>query len=198
MTESADTSPITKVTLLLSARVEGADGGRPLSPSEYHQLAQWLESRGETLARLLRSDARIVLRGYAESERILKLLSRGSEIDHSLGQWKRLGIWTLGEREAAFPARLRQRLRTSCLPLLFGAGRREILNQGGLCVVGSRDSPPEAHHFAREIGTRAGKEDLVLISSDMRGIDREATSSVLSAGGRVVCVLSDRDRKSVV
>ncbi|NUN94341.1 MAG: DNA-processing protein DprA, partial [Verrucomicrobiae bacterium] len=45
---------------------------------------------------------------------------------------------------------------------------------------------------------RAASEDLVVISSDMRGIDREAISAALAAGGRTVCVLSDSLEKAVV
>lgn len=199
MNDTIVTGPITKATLLLSARLSEATGGpRPLSPSEYHQLAQWLDAREATLADLLKSDARVLLRAYVGMDRLLSLLSRVDEANALLDRWAKLGIWVLGEREPSFPARLRQRLRNACLPLLFGAGQRETLNQGGLCVVGSRDSPEEALVFARKTGARAGCDGLVVISSDMRGIDREAISSALGAGGRAICVLSDSLEKAVV
>jgi predicted Rossmann fold nucleotide-binding protein DprA/Smf involved in DNA uptake len=67
-----------------------------------------------------------------------------------------------------------------------------------LCIIGSRDSPEESHVFARTVGGRAGREGLVVISSDMRGIDREAVSSALASGGRAICVLSDSLEKAVV
>lgn len=199
MSATIATGPITKATLLLSARLSEATGGpRPLSPSEYHQLAQWLDAREATLADLLKADARILLRSYVGPDRLLSLLSRFDEASALLDQWAKLGIWVLGEREPSYPARLRQRLRNACLPLLFGAGRRETLDQGGLCIVGSRDSPEEAQVFARTTGARAGSDGLVVISSDMRGIDREAISSALAAGGRAICVLSDSLEKAVV
>ena len=189
---------ITKATLLLSARLnDPRDAPRPLSLSEYHQLAQWLDALGLTLAALLRADTKTVLRPYPGADRILRLLRRVADVDFLLDHWDRLSIWVLGEREPEFPARLRRRLKTACLPLLFGAGPRDTLDQGGLCVVGSRDSPAESHSFAQAVGARAGSEDLVVISSDMRGIDREVISATLASGGRVICVLPDSLEKAV-
>lgn len=199
MTSDIHTGAITKATLLLTTRFNQSTGGpRPLSPSEYHNLAQWLDSRAASLADLLKPNARIVLRSYVGADRLLALLSRMTDAERLLDHCGALGIWAMGEREAAFPARLRQRLKTACLPLLFGSGRPEALDQGGICIVGSRDSPEEAHQFARSTGARAGAERLVVISSDMQGIDREAVSSALAAGGRAICVLSDSLEKAVV
>jgi predicted Rossmann fold nucleotide-binding protein DprA/Smf involved in DNA uptake len=199
MSDTGATGKVTKATLLLSTRLNDAAGGpRPLSPSEYHQLAQWLEARQASLADLLRADARILLRHFPGTERLLALLARITDAENLIAQWTKLGIWVIGEREPSFPARLRQRLRNACLPLLFGAGQRGTLDQGGLCVVGSRDSAEEAHVFARSVGARAGGDGLVVISSDMRGIDREAISASLACGGRAICVLSDSLEKAVV
>lgn len=199
MNPAVQTGAVTKATLLLTTRFnQSTSGPRPLSPSEYHNLAQWLDTRGASLADLLKPNARIVLRPYVGADRLLALLSRMSDAERLLDHCNALGIWAMGERESAFPARLRQRLKTACLPLLFGAGRPEPLDQGGICVVGSRDSADEAHDFARITGAKAGSEGLVVISSDMRGIDREAVSSALATGGRAICVLSDSLEKAVV
>ena len=174
MTLAIPTGATTQATLLLTTRFnQSTTGPRPLSPSEYHHLAQWLDSRAASLADLMRPNARIVLRPYVGADRLLALLSRVADSERLLDHCRELGIWAMGEREAAFPSRLRQRLKTACLPLLFGAGQPEALDHGGICIVGSRDSPEEAHEFARTTGAKAGAEGLVVISSDMRGIDRE-------------------------
>jgi predicted Rossmann fold nucleotide-binding protein DprA/Smf involved in DNA uptake len=199
MTPQPPAGAITTATLLLNARMgETGAGPRPLSPSEYHQLADWLEARSAGLADLLRADARVLLRTHPGAQRIIDLLARTADVERLIAHWNQLGIWVLGEREPKFPSRLRHRLRTACLPLIFGAGRRETLDEGGLSIVGSRDSPVEAQRFARAAGARAGREGMVVISSDMRGIDREAISAALAAGGRVVCVLSDSLEKAVM
>lgn len=199
MTESREPSAITKATLLLTTRfAQSSPGARPLSPSEYHHLAQWLEARGLSFGDLTKPNARIMLRSYNGMDRLISLLSRAQDAHHLIDHCRTLGIWIIGERDPAFPARLRQRLKTACLPLLFGAGRPDLLGRGGICIVGSRDSPEEARHFARAAGLRAGAEQLLVISSDMRGIDREAISSALAAGGRAICVLSDSLEKAVL
>jgi predicted Rossmann fold nucleotide-binding protein DprA/Smf involved in DNA uptake len=190
---------ITKATLLLTTRFnQSSTGPRALTPSEYHHLAQWLESRGATLGDLMKSNARIILRPYSLSDRLIALLSRAGDAERLIEHCATLGIWVLSERDPAFPGRLRQRLKTACLPLLFGSGLPDLLDHGGICIVGSRDSPEEAHKFAHSAGRRAGAEELVVISSDMRGIDREAISAALVAGGRAICVLSDSLEKAVV
>jgi predicted Rossmann fold nucleotide-binding protein DprA/Smf involved in DNA uptake len=189
---------IANATLLLSARLsDPVDAPRPLSLSEYHQLARWLDAQGLEPDALLHDDAAKLLQPHPDAERILRLLGRTADVDRLLDHWQRLGIWVLGERQADFPARLRHRLKTACLPLLFGAGPRIALNQGGLCVVGSRDCSEESLRFARVVGERSGREGMVVISSDMRGVDRDVITAALAAGGRVICVLSDSLEKAV-
>lgn len=191
-------STIARATLLVSARFDdSAHAGRPLSLSEYHHLVRWLDALGLTPAVLLRDDVKTILQPYPDHERILALLGRTAEIEALLDHWEMLGIWVLAERDAEFPARLRERLKSACLPLLFGAGPRAPLDQGGLCVVGSRDSPEESRRFAQTVGERSAAEGIVVISSDMRGIDRDVLSATFGAGGRAICVLSNSLEKAV-
>ena len=52
-------SAVGRATLLVTARLnDSAEAPRPLSLSEYHQLARWLEEMGLTLAALLREGKR--------------------------------------------------------------------------------------------------------------------------------------------
>jgi|GEM_PF-252641 len=195
-------SAITLVTLMLCTRsAEGHDSPRVLSPSEYHALAAWLDTHRLSLADLLRPDGNSLARAYTGDAslayRLTSLMSRAGEIRRLLDRWSKLGIWVIGERDRAYPSRLRTRLRASGFPLLFGAGPRDSLNLGGLCIVGSRESSEDACDFARRLGARCGREGLTVISSDMRGVDREAITAALTAGTRVICVLSDSLEKLV-
>ena len=88
--------------------------------------------------------------------------------------------------------KLIQRLKKARSPLLFGAGPLDNLDRGGICIVGSRDSPKTALSFSANLGDRCANEGLTVISSDMRGVDREAVTSALEKSGRVIVVLSDR------
>jgi len=132
------------------------------------------------------------------SSRIIALLKRLNELDEAVAAWSKDGIWVLGERDKGYPVRLRQRLSSACPPLLFGAGPAGYLDRGGVCIVGSRDSPKSALQFSATLGCRCAGEGLTVISSDMRGIDREAVSAALDQSGRVVIVLSDRLEKTVL
>lgn len=195
-------SPITAVTLMLCTRsADGHDPSRVLSPSEYHALAAWLDTHHLSLGDLLRPDGKALVRAYTGdaslAHRLTALLARGEEIRRMVERWSKLGIWVIGERDRAYPARLRTRLRASGFPLLFGAGPHDALNLGGLCIVGSRESSDDACDFARRLGARCGREGLTVVSSDMRGVDREAITAALAEGARVICVLSDSLEKMV-
>ena len=199
---SGTVGPVTEATLMLCTRsADGHNASRVLSPSEYHALAAWLDTHNLSLGDLLRPEGKTLVRaytGYASlAHRLTSLLARGDEIQRMIERWSKLGIWVIGERDRAYPARLRTRLKASSFPLLFGAGPREALNLGGLCIVGSRESSEDACDFARRLGARCGREGLTVISSDMRGVDREAMTAALAEGARVICMLSDSLEKMV-
>jgi len=169
--------------------------------SEFHELDRVLVEHGLSPASLLETVPDILSlasegRGLAV-DRLKALLERDDELDDALGAWSRAGIWALGERDKSYPLRLRQRLTAARPPLLFGAGDKGCLNGGGVCIVGSRDSPRTALRFSATLGDRCAREGLTVISSDMRGVDREAVSSTLGGGGRAIVVLSDRLEKAV-
>ena len=69
--------------------------------------------------------------------------------------------------------------------------RRELLNRGGLVVVGSRDRSEEDGEFARRIGEHCAKEDIAIISGAAKGIDREAMSGAVESGGWALGVLAE-------
>ena len=188
--------------MLLCGHFGGArEGVKPLSPSEYHDLARWLDLRRIAFGDLLKSDSKSVLKSYAGSSALLDrlgaLLRRMDDFAIAHERWMRLGIWVVGQFDRDYPSRLRQRLGFAALPLLFGAGPRALLDGGGVCIVGSRDSSPQGLDFAHAIGARCGHEAMTVISSDMRGPDRVVVGATLANNGRVICVLSDSLEKTL-
>ena len=125
------------------------------------------------------------------------LLGRAGELSQALEKWLRAGIWVISEKDADYPARLGDRLRSAGSPLIFGAGPRAVLGQGGVCIVGSRDSAKAGLAFARSLGAKCGSQDLTVVSGYMRGVNREAVSAALVAGGKAVYVLSDSLEKAL-
>ena len=85
----------------------------------------------------------------------------------------------------------RPRLKKDAPSLLYGCGDREILNSGGLAVVGSRNVNDSLIEYTQEIGRLAAKARQTVISGAARGIDRAAMSGALEAGGKVTGVLAD-------
>ena len=195
---STDTTAI----LLLCGRFGTRQPGiKPLTQSEFHELDGALEARkltpGSLLDGILKEIPHLDSSGTVSLERLSVLLGRTDVLARALNAWTDAGIWVLSERDREYPQRLRHRLTSAQPPLLYGAGPKEPLEGGGICVVGSRDSPKPALHFAKTLGARCGQEGLTVVSSDMRGIDREAISAALNTGGRVIGVLSDSLEKSI-
>ena len=91
----------------------------------------------------------------------------------------------------AIPERLKKYLGQTAPPLLYGVGSKELLNRGGLVVVGSRNRSEEDGEFARRIGEHCAQEGIAIISGAAKGIDREAMSGALESGGWALGVLAE-------
>jgi predicted Rossmann fold nucleotide-binding protein DprA/Smf involved in DNA uptake len=196
MISTAALSCETAVTLLLCGRFGTTrDGHNVLSPSRFNDLARWIDNHKLSFRDLVKPDVRAILRGYYgepnEIENTYALLNRTEDLGVALKRWDEMGIWVVGRYDRTYPARLRERLRSAAFPLLFGTGDLSLLDGGGVCIVGSRDSSRQGLDFAKRLATGCGKEGMTVISSDMRGVDRAAVTAALDNHGQVVCVLSD-------
>ena len=198
---TASLSSDTIATLLLCGHFgDRRAGDRPLTPAEFHNLAHWLAGRRLGPGDLI-GDSGLILRGLNDSalppERLKTLLGRDDQLARALDTWLSEGIWVISERDADYPRRLSERLKSAGSPLLFGAGPRELLGRGGLCVVGSRDSPEAGRRFARSLGAKCGAQGVTLVSGYMRGINRDSVTAALEAGGTALFVLSDSLEKAI-
>ncbi|MCS6842596.1 MAG: DNA-processing protein DprA [Roseiflexus sp.] len=195
MTEH-ELTPDTQAILLLC----GAFGGRetsvaPLSAMEYHKLALWLHAQQMRPGDLLRPDgvSRIQTTPGApvSPERLLALLARGGALALALESWSNKGLWVISRSDPDYPQRFRARLGRLAPPLLYGAGNRCLLENGGLAIVGSRSSTEAALVFTRDIARRCARQGMQVISGAARGVDSEAMQAALAADGAVVGVLAD-------
>ncbi len=186
----------TKIRLLLCNRLGTfSDNVNPLSPSEFRKLYDWAGEHGISLWALA-TDSQTYSRELIAYDsdfgsRTIQLLDRVPDLIHCLERWAKMGIWVVGDSDPDYPQRLIQRLQQRAPPLLFGVGNKALLQQGGICVVGSRDSSADGLLFAETFTASCCAEGLTLISSDMRGVDRKVLSGVIDGGGNIVCVLSD-------
>ena len=193
----------TQAVLLLTAHFSKPAPGdpKPLSPTEWGRFALWLKEQGQTPAALLAGEPSRLLGGWVDDrvspERIRALLSRSPALALALEKWQRAGLWVIARSDPDYPVRLKQLLRNSSPPLFFGCGNRQLLNGGGLAVVGSRNANEGDLDFARKLGGEAAAAGYSIVSGGARGIDESAMLGALEKEGTVIGVLSDRLLKAV-
>lgn len=193
MTISANTQAI----LLLTAYFKKADNNdeKPLTPKEWGRFALWLRDRAMTPEDLLIGDLTKKLFQWSDSqitiERLTCLLSRGSALALAVEKWLRAGLWVMTRSDVDYPKLLKIRLKNDSPPILFGCGNRNLLNQGGIAVVGSRNAMETDLVFSRELGGKAASTGFSIISGGARGVDEAAMLGALTAEGTVIGVLAD-------
>jgi len=188
----------TQAILLLTAHFSKPAPGdpKPLSPTEWGRFALWLKEQGLTPETLLAGEPHRLFDGWREDkippERICALLSRSSALALALEKWQRAGLWVITRSDPDYPARLKKLLRNSSPPLFFGIGNRQLLNRGGLTVVGSRDATAGNLDFAHKLGGEAAAAGYSIVSGGARGTDESAMLGALEKEGTVIGVLADR------
>ncbi|GAB1544054.1 DNA-processing protein DprA [Scytonema sp. NUACC21] len=175
---------------------------QPLTLSEYNSLADWLRENQMRPADLLEPTAQEVLEKIHDSKldpnRLLALLQRGGMLSLAVEKWTNQGLWVLGRGDTNYPRRLKQVLRLSAPPILYGVGNIELLSMGGLAIVGSRDVDEESLSYTHRVAQTCCASNLQVISGGARGVDRTAMLGVLEAGGTSVGVLADSLTKASV
>ena len=183
--------------LLLTVSFDRAakEGVRPLTGREWHRLAAALQARDIEPRTLLHENLQTLLLDWTDktvsATRLSSLLERGLALSVALEKWERTGLWVIATTDQDYPSRLRERLKDHCPPALFGCGPREVLSDGGIAVVGSRDADDENLEFTRQFGATAAVEGCVVVSGGSRGVDQSAMFGALERGGNVVGVLAD-------
>jgi len=191
-------TPTTQAVLLLTAHFSKPAPGdpKPLTPTEWGRFAVWLKGQGMTPEALIEEHPERLLGGWQDDkitpERVCALLSRSSAMALALEKWQRAGLWVITRSEPEYPVRLKRFLRNSSPPLFFGCGNRQLLNRGGLAVVGSRNATEVDLDFARMIGGESAAAGCTIVSGGARGIDTSAMQGALEKDGTVIGVLADR------
>ena len=165
-----------------------------LSAREYGEFAKWLNVRSLRPADLLTKTGSAQLQALHEAKlerkRVEFLLERGTGMALALERWSRGGLWVISRGDAEFPKRLKRHLKHAAPPLLYGAGKKELLDMGGLAIIGSRDATEAALDFTREIAARCAQEGMGVVSGGARGVDAAAMQGSTEAGGYTIGVLA--------
>jgi predicted Rossmann fold nucleotide-binding protein DprA/Smf involved in DNA uptake len=113
-------------------------------------------------------------------------------------KWANQGLWVIARSDYQYPQRFKQRLRHSAPAILYGVGNIELLAEGGLAVVGSRDVNEEGLGYTQRVARTCAEQGIQVVSGGARGVDQAAMLGVLEAGGTAVGVLADSLSKAAV
>lgn len=187
----------TQATLLLTAPLATtakAPADPLLKPAEFRKVQDRVANSGHALGDFLGRDASPLIDAYDDlvpASRLNDLLGRGFRLAQALDQWSARSIWVIGVTDEAYPSRLRTHFGNDAPPLLYGCGNPDLLETGGLAVVGSRDCDEDALVWTTEVGRRAARSRCQIVSGGARGVDITAMAGALEAGGTACGVLAD-------
>jgi predicted Rossmann fold nucleotide-binding protein DprA/Smf involved in DNA uptake len=165
-----------------------------LTPGEYGRLAIFLHEVQRQPGDLLTADADGLLRqcqGVVDDDRLRRLLGRGFLLSQAVERWQARAIWVVTIADAAYPQRLKERLKDNAPSVLYGCGDATILETGGLAVIGSHNTTPELLVYAERIGQLAANAQQTVVSGGARGIDQTSMRGALGAGGTAASMLAD-------
>jgi DNA processing protein len=197
-------SPNTRAILLLTAPLiagRGTSSPDLLSPGEYKRLARHLREMQRQPADLCSADAIDLLhecRSVIDLSRLQRLLGRGFLLSQAVERWHTRAIWVISRADAEYPRRLKHRLREDAPALLYGCGDLNLLESGGLAVVGSRHVDDSVIDYTVAVGRLAAQAGRTLVSGGAKGIDQAAMRGAIEAGGKVSGVLADSLEKTAM
>lgn len=187
----------TQAVLLLMAPLLVGKGEYPsglFSLGEYNTLAQSLVQIGREPSDLLGPESNEIIEKLylgIEKERVIRLLGRGFLLSQAIERWQARSIWVVSRGDAEYPKRIKSGLKNSAPVVFYGCGDPELLESGGLAIVGSRHVDPNLVEYTENIGRLAAKSHITVVSGGARGIDQASMRGALQAGGCVVGVLAD-------
>ena len=200
MTVSENTKAILLLTAPLLLGAKSSTQYNLLKPKEYGQLASYLVRIKKQPADLLTDQAEGILDNYSvlDKSRIIQLLSRGFLLSQAIENWQSRGIWVISRADEAYPSRLKSRLKEKSPAILYGCGDVNLLNYGGLAVVGSRNIDNELITYTQKIVRLSAEAQKMIISGGAKGVDSVAMYGTLEANGWACGVLADGLEKAVL
>ncbi|MEQ7418674.1 DNA-processing protein DprA [Xanthomonas campestris pv. campestris] len=164
-----------------------------LKQSEYSDLTRFLLQEGFQPSDLLRpqSPAMRQAENLFGPGRLPHLMGRGFQLAQALDYWSARSIWVVSRADARYPKRVKSRLKHEAPPVMYGCGDVDLVDNGGLAVVGSRDADDEMLNYAQRAGERAASAGRGLISGGAKGVDSAAMDGAEAFGGIVCNVMAE-------
>ena len=164
-----------------------------LKQSEYTNLTRFLKHEGFQPSDLLhpQSTALRQAENLFVPGRLTSLLGRGFQLAQALDYWSARSIWVVSRADAGYPKRIKSRLKHEAPPVMYGCGDLNLVDNGGLAVVGSRVADDEVLRYAQRAGERAASDGRGLISGGAKGVDSAAMDGAETLGGIVCNVMAE-------
>ena len=181
----------TNVTMLLCAWLGGEEGHLPLEIQEYNALVRWLHQndyRPENLIDRTCVETAARQTGLGD-DRLIALLGRSITLGFYLEEWRRRDYWIVGRGDSAYPKRVRQHLRSSAPPVLFGTGEPKLLDQGATAVIGPDQVMAQSNEHARTMAAFCAQHHRTLVAAGKQTISAGVAESGIGHGGSVIWVL---------
>lgn len=183
------------ILLLTAPLMVGKIGTRAelLKQSEYSDLTRFLVQEGFQPSDLLspQSPALRQAENLFGPGRLTRLVGRGFQLAQALDYWSARSIWVVSRADARYPKRIKSRLKHDAPPIMYGCGDPDLVDNGGLAVVGSRDADDEMLSYAQRAGERAASAGRGLISGGAKGVDSAAMDGAEALGGIVCNVMAE-------
>lgn len=187
-----------QAVLLLSAYFTRPKKGNPtpLTALEYGRFALWLHENAFQPKDLFHRFDDICNqwndpKGKVTRARLQYLLGRGMAMGLALDKWQSAGIWFMSRSDSDYPLRLKKTLGVAAPAILFGVGNKQLLNAGGLAIVGSRNIDDTDSRFTAIVAKQAALEGLGVVSGGARGVDETAMIAALEIDGTALGILSN-------
>jgi DNA processing protein len=89
-----------------------------------------------------------------------------------------------------YPVVLKENLKLkSAPPVLYVKGRKSLLQEEAVAIVGSRNAGKTALDFTDQVAKKCAKEGKVVVSGFAKGVDKQALDSTLEVNGKSIIVL---------
>ncbi len=89
-----------------------------------------------------------------------------------------------------YPVVLKENLKIkSSPPVLYIKGRKSLLQEDAVAIVGSRKAGAKALEFTDHVAKKSVKEFKVVVSGFAKGVDKQALDSTIEANGKSIIVL---------
>jgi predicted Rossmann fold nucleotide-binding protein DprA/Smf involved in DNA uptake len=190
-------SPRTQATLLLTGHIAlgGDERAEPLDVREWNRLARWLAAHDLAPEDLVTAEAEAILDEWNDeripADRLRALLDRGHTLALVTERWLGTGMWIIGRSDPGYPVRLKQHMKDSAPPLLFGYGDLRTFRNRGVAIVGSRDAAEADLALAESLGQAVSAAGCNVVSGGARGVDDRAARGAFAARGTVIVVVAD-------